>query len=85
MCTNSVDQCKLSLVTKNQELLYKVALYIKQYRGMAPKVLIKTHGSVSCGPRSQFATPRIAILTGRTHDNTIMKQDISCCGDAVYC
>ena len=27
--------------------------------------LIKTHGSVSCGPRSRRATP-VSILTGRT-------------------
>ena len=43
-------------------ILNRVSVYLFCY---AIRTSIKTHGSVSCGPRSRRATP-VSILTGRT-------------------
>ena len=65
------------------QTVHLVALHIKY---------IKTHGSVSCGPRSRRVTP-VSILTGRKKTpfshlrssgcTSLMKQDDFCCGHAL--
>ena len=47
-------------------VMYGIVVAVhQQEKAELQQLIIKTHGSVSCGPRSRSATP-VSILTGRT-------------------
>ena len=66
--------CKVILLVESCDLPAKcLVLNSMQFNGNSGCSKIKTHGSVSCGLRSQCATP-VSILTGRT----IMRFSLIC-------